>query len=188
MEARTQMKLVLAAGAVALLVVLAVLLLGTGESGGVPLPTAEDPGAPAASRQVDAGGASRRVDATARVPVSTSAFDEGAGPPTHAAVEGKVRDAAGTPLAGVRITARLLEEPRATRAPSRTTTDALGSFAFALPPDSLAELAFSYSGYRPSRGRVRRQRVVFDQADREGSLAVVCLRPHGLFPPLCRVR
>jgi hypothetical protein len=35
---------------------------------------------------------------------------------------------------------------------------------------------------------VRRQRVVFDQADRKVLLAVVCLRPHGLFPPLCRVR
>jgi protocatechuate 3,4-dioxygenase beta subunit len=81
-------------------------------------------------------------------------MDEGASP-NDARVDGKVSDAAGTPLGGVRITPRLLEEPRAALAPSQAATDARGSFALAFAAGSLAELAFSHSGYRPGRLRVR---------------------------------
>ncbi|MCC6672309.1 MAG: carboxypeptidase regulatory-like domain-containing protein [Planctomycetes bacterium] len=155
-------KLVLMVGAVAVLAVLLVLtghLLGTvgipepGESGGVPLQTAE---------HASTSRAAIRTDATARVPLATSPSDEGTDVAARAVVEGMVRDATGAPLAGARITARLLEDPRAGGAPSQATTDARGSFALMLPPDALAELSFACSGFRPISRRVRAPSIGLD--------------------------
>ena len=107
MSARALLKIFLAASAFVVLVVLAISSLGTdesprtgenletGQSGGVPRQTAED---------------ARADEAPHRVQLTV--------PSKHVSVEGTVRDTVGTPLAGVRITGRLLEGPRATKVPS----------------------------------------------------------------------
>ena len=139
-------------GAVAaFLVILAVLLLRMGEGCRVLPSTVEAEGTPAVSRLDDGGAESRRMDGTARVPAASSPLDVA----TQAAVNGIVRDTVGTPLAGVYTAARRFDGPRGGNALSTSITDTLGRFTLALPRDVLAEVAFSFPGYRPRREIVR---------------------------------
>lgn len=146
MQPGTTMRLVLAALAAAGIAILTVLLLWRSDRTGISSWATDDAGRAEAVRPADPLGASAQESAAGRVPVSTSQSED-------AAVQGKVCDAAGTPLAGVLVTARLLEKPR-TIARSETLSDHTGGFVLALPPQVPIELAFYNSGYRPKRERV----------------------------------
>ena len=91
-------------------------------------------------------------------------------PDSAPAVRGHVRDAGGTPLAGVQIAIRQRSTEPSDRdrgaqfdQPIReTSTDAAGRFAIVLPRDAHAALTFSLAGYRPTERHVRAESIGHD--------------------------